>query len=215
MIRIEGVEGFEKCLNMTHSIFQRDYAKFRYKINRLFINPRLEKFLESDEIDMIIVNAIGQWGKFAEDHPSETFLAIRKRQMDHEYFRQEITKAMLDENLILFERYFKKVIPQHFIYGKYFSMEKEFLKKKMLNAFRFPIYVYFCLMKASYFRYSILSIGNRAYFFAPLKEGSEYTWVKYRHGYNIKYDVPNELYKGSTIVSFNTSYSTGTRNNLY
>lgn len=215
IIRIEGVEGFEMLLSGKHCIFEKDYAMFRYKVNKLFVNPRLEKYLDSGEIDWLITNAIGQWGKFAEDYPNETFLTIRKRIRDHEYFRQSITKAMLDENIILFEQYFKKVIPHQYLYGRYLSREKELLKKKMLNIFSYPYYIYYSFMKAVNFRLSVISIGNRPYFMAPLKPGQEYTSNLYRNGYNIKYDVPNELYKGNTIVTKNYSFENGHKSNIY
>lgn len=209
----EGKNSFESLINLDHNVFHREYAKFRYKFNKLYLNNNLSPYLDTGEIDILILNVINQWSSFIKNNPDKPELNIRKSPVDHIYFSQDITKALIEENIILHHRYNSIVRPYQYLYTKFISNETEQLNRKYFkyNKFKKALkYCYYYISKSFLFKYNCVSIGRKRYLIYYTKPGSEYSGNVYRYGYNIKYDVPMELYKGNinSTYFYNGSFRT-------
>eukprot|EP00340_Litonotus_pictus_P001740 CAMPEP_0170516388 /NCGR_PEP_ID=MMETSP0209-20121228/2614_1 /TAXON_ID=665100 ORGANISM="Litonotus pictus, Strain P1" /NCGR_SAMPLE_ID=MMETSP0209 /ASSEMBLY_ACC=CAM_ASM_000301 /LENGTH=425 /DNA_ID=CAMNT_0010801253 /DNA_START=918 /DNA_END=2195 /DNA_ORIENTATION=+ len=195
-IQAKGVQGFIESIQFKSDIHVQDYNAFKYKINSLYANPRLQKYLDSAKIDYIITDAINQWRKLI-SWDTEPELNLRKRKYDFDYLRQDITLAMLEENILIYERYNQKVKTHGFLYNYYFE---EAAKSMIANKFTYPfkrvMFLKYSIFDAFVFRLNFMSIGKKPYLTSMFMKGEEYKINKWLHGYNIKYDVPMELYKG-------------------
>jgi hypothetical protein len=66
----------------------------------------------------VIIDALRQWNCLYQNH-YQGFIAIRRRYYDNEWMMQNITMAMFDENITFYNKYFKRVHFEHFIYKNF------------------------------------------------------------------------------------------------
>ena len=137
----EGKNSFENLIELNHNIINREYAKFRYKFNKLYLNKRLARYLDSGEIDISILNVTNQWAYLINKDDKNCELRIRKYFPDHIYFSLDITKAFLEENLILHHRYNSRVYPYQRIYNRFFLNESKQLNQKFFSGFSLHYYL--------------------------------------------------------------------------
>jgi hypothetical protein len=165
-----------------------------YKLNKLYLNKKLSNLLDNNTIDFEVYNVLNQWRDLSVRY-IDTFISIRKRNIDGRYFERPMTQAMLDECILFFHKYNKQVRLEQYVY-RYVVFEN--LQKKYKFSILERIYYTFYYWPVHTFNFSSdgLSMGQSRTFTrfgaAPWEHSKN---LKY-HGYNPKYDVPMELYKG-------------------
>ena len=197
-VKENGLQGFKNYIEINESPFiLKHFSQLLYKINKLYINPYLHKYSHTIEIDYKIGDAIKQWNYIRKSN-SNVEINLKKRTRDYEYFNQDITKAMLQENIISYQRYHEKVTMSSSFYNIYLHSLNSTFEKNHFNSITKKISsIWYSYMKAYVFCYNYMTIGTKNYMNFNLKNGEDYSYSKKFIGYNIKYDVPMELYKGS------------------
>jgi hypothetical protein len=188
--------------------YYRECTKYIYKINKLYTNPRLSIHLDKGTIDYEIADAMIQWDKIFNKH-SNSWVEIRRNAYDNEWFIQPITLAMLDENIIFYNKYFKRVhFEQHIFNHLNRYALTQIMYKKMSNIFeKVYFYLYYRPFLAFIFNIDYYTIGKIRHNNYLFKQGWEYSSKDWIWGSNLKWDVPDELYKGNQNQSF--YYETG------
>lgn len=179
----------------TDDFLAKDYNRFSYKINKMFLNPHLAAKLDDGTIDYDIMDALNQWYKFSLKY-DDACLFLRKKPIYFEYFRQPITLAMLDENIVLFNKYTNKVSLEQNIYRTYLYPKMASMKHKK-NQWQRLYYMYYRYCIAFKFAIDFWQIGFRKALTTYFVEGQDKDSSKFVHGYNLKWDIPMELYKGN------------------
>ena len=92
--------------------------RFGYKINRLYLNPHMSRYLDNGLIDYEIIEFIKQLFCLQEKNyiPS---IKIRTEEYDYEFLRRDTTRAFFEENITFFHKYNKLVTLQHFIFNHF------------------------------------------------------------------------------------------------
>jgi hypothetical protein len=179
----------------------KEYFKLDYKFNKLFVNKHLKNYLDDGSIDYYVNDILKQWYHLITRHGTDTYLSIRKEPIDYLYFQQPITKALFDENILLYHKYNKQV---HFEQHIYISCIKDLKKDfgKRLKGFEKLKGLYFHLFKAFRFSNDGLNMGRLRRWGYMNRNPWEYDNKLVYHGYNTKWDVPQELYKGNLDSSY-------------
>jgi hypothetical protein len=105
---------------------------------------------------------------------------------------------MFDENITFYNKYFKRAHFEQFIYNVFNMMALKVLYKKKINSILRKIYFkwYYSPFKAFLFSIDYYTIGKNKYKYFVAKEGWDFSSRDWIYGANIKWDVPDELYKG-------------------
>lgn len=203
-----GINSFESLINLSHDIFKKDQSILRYKINKLYLNKRLSDYLDDNTIDYIIADSLIQWNRIISQFPNDPSLQIRNSPEYFDYFKQDITHALLEEGIIKYIRYHSKVSFADYIHTKYIrnEMENSFSLIKSKGMFNTIHFYWYRIFNCFLFSISTLSVGPQPYIFEPVKSGDNYSSKLYLHGLDYKYDVPMELYKGNIIRDISRGY---------
>jgi hypothetical protein len=126
-----------------------------------------------------------------------TFLAIRKDPVDFIYFQQPITKALLDENILFYHKYNKKVFFEQVIYIKFLRYVLTPIFERKFNILQKLYSIYYSNIKSFKFSNNGINMGRERRLFYFGRDGWEFENKLKFHGYNLKWDVPHELYKGN------------------
>jgi hypothetical protein len=195
---IEAIKANDQTLGFpnTGDFLKNEFNRFKYKINKLYVNPRLSLHLDKGTIDHVIIDALRQWNCLYQNH-YQGFIAIRRRYYDNEWMMQNITMAMFDENITFYNKYFKRVHFEHFIYKNFNENLYVVLHTKKFNTvFKKLYFLYYRLFEAFLFHNDYYTIGKIKFRHSFLREGWDYTSKQWTFGANLKWDVPDELYKG-------------------
>ncbi len=192
-------EGFPN----TGGFFWQEYNKFLYKINRVYVNPNMTLSLDKGLIDYELLDAVIQWDQIFRTHDNP-YIGLRRQVYDNEYLRQNITKALFEENIIFFNKYFKRCHFEHFIFNIFNWYHLPKLKRSKLNSpfKKIWFYFYFRYFKAFNFSADFYTIGQIKYLFSLSREGWDFSSKDWIYGSNLKWDVPDELYKGDNVTDF-------------
>lgn len=197
LLNQNGMSELIEFLDLNTQSFIFEYNKFLFKINSLYINPKLSKYIDNGSIDYLIGDVINQWAKLIH-FKNQPEINIRRRIVDFEYFKQDITQAFLESNILTYERYNKKVFPSQVVYSYFFLISKKlFFINHFLSLYSKLKFTKFSIFDAFVFRIDFFTIGSKPYFISYNRPGLEYPKKLFYWGYNIKYDVPMELYKGN------------------
>lgn len=214
---VEAIKANDQTLGFpnTGKLIPSELTKFLYKINKLYVHPSMSLALDKGTIDSEVLDALTQWKKLFSKHYTP-YIALRREVYDNEWLRQPITIAMLEENIIFYNKYFKRVHFEHFFHNHMNASALGFLYKKKINSLIQKLYfhVYFRPFKAFLFHIDYYTIGKYKYKFYYFKDGWDYQSKDWTYGSNLKWDVPDELYKGnqnqSLIMPTGQNY-----NNIY
>jgi hypothetical protein len=159
--------------------------------------------LDKGTIDLEVLDALKQWVKIFMKH-NDPYIGIRRESYDFEYLRQPITVALFEENLTFYNKYFKRVHFEHYIMNAFNNVAFEQMYKEKINSPWKKLYFnwYFYPFKGFKFSIDHYAIGQKKYLFSLGREGWDYSSKDWVWGSNLKWDVPNELYKGNNIQSF-------------
>jgi len=187
----------------TGDVFKKEYTKFLHKINKAYVNPKMALSLDKGTIDYDIIDALEQWNKVFLKH-EQPYIGIRRSDYDIEYFNQPVTLALFEENITFFNKYFKRVHFEHYIMNVFNHHTIEHLKKTRLNSFAKKNYYkwYFKPFVAFIFHIDYYTIGKTKYKFSHLRDGWDFTSKDWIWGTNMKWDVPDELYKGNNYDDY-------------
>jgi hypothetical protein len=130
-------------------------------------------------------------------HGLDSFISIRKESTDYVFFQQNITKALFDENIYFYHKYNKQVHLEQKIHIAYLKVFLYPQFKTKLTYLQKIYSTYYSFIKSYRFSSDGFNMGRLRYhsFFLRLPWEFESN-LKY-HGYNLKWDVPQELYKGN------------------
>lgn len=187
----------------TGNVIAQEYTKFMYKINRLYVNPKLALSLDKNTIDHEVIDALEQWNKVYLKHDSP-YIGIRRLEYDIEYLSQPITVALFEENITFFNKYFKRVHMEQYILNIFNAYAIDHLKKIKINTMMKKIYyrMYYKPFVAFIFNIDYYTIGQRKYKFSHFREAWDFSRMDWIYGSNLKWDVPDELYKGNTFRKY-------------
>lgn len=190
------MEEFINIIECENKFHNKELLKYLYKVNTLYINNKLQKYLHNGVIDYLIGDALDQWDKLSSwENIAE--LKIRHTVYDYDYLRQDITQALMESNIIFYERYTKLVKYQNYFYRNFNYLFVRLFKANHFNSISKKLkFKKFSIFDAFVFRLNFITIGYRRYYYFWFKTAEEYEKFQKYHGYNIKYDVPMELYKG-------------------
>jgi hypothetical protein len=187
----------------TGDVFSKEYTKFLYKINKAYVNPKMALSLDKGTIDYEIIDALEQWHKIYLKH-EQPYIGIRRYDYDIEYLTQPVTQALFDENVTFFNKYFKRVHFEQYVMNIFNILAIEHLKKKRINSFYKKVYYkwYFKPFVSFIFNIDYYTIGKIKYKITYFREGWDFSSKDWIWGTNMKWDVPDELYKGNNYQNF-------------
>lgn len=196
MIKTDGYYEFEKIFKIQTEICSKDFYRFFHKINKIYVHPLYADKLDEGKIDDELIDAMRQW-HYVFVHNLDPFISIRRKNYDFEFLNKPITRALMDENILIFHKYHKRVYMQNYIYNYYNHQLLYFLIKDKLRGFRYFYHnLYFRFFKAFKFESDFFTIGKRKSILRLSARPWEWQSSLFVHGYNLKWDVPMELYKG-------------------
>lgn len=210
ILKQDGVEGFKNFISLKSDFLLKDYYRFYHKINRLYTNKRLYKYMDNGKIDVMIGNVIYQWKRYV--NFDSMFLVKRGRNTsDYYFFKEPVIQAMMEERVIIYERYNTQIYFNNMFCSNYINNIWDEYKKTYFSTIssKFKFSKYF-LFECYLFGYNLIGIGSRFYTIKQLKDGREYSKAKGDYGRNVKYDIPMELYKGE-FLNYNYYDDTSSR----
>jgi len=159
--------------------------------------------LDKGTIDNEVIDALKQWKKVYDLHDNP-YIGLRRSVYDNEYLMQPVTIALFEENLTFFNKYFKRAHFEHYIYNHFNVKALESLYKNKINSPLKKVYFnfYYSPLKAFKFSSDYYAMGKRKYKFSFFRDGWDYTSRDWIYGSNLKWDVPNELYKGNNMTPY-------------
>jgi hypothetical protein len=181
----------------TGGFISQEYNKFLYKINRVYVNPNMTLSLDKGLIDYEILDALIQWDEVFRSHENP-YIGLRRKVYDNEYLRKNISQALFEENIIFFNKYFKRAHFEQYIFNIFNWSHLPNMKQNKLNSpfKKIWFYYYFRPFKAFKFSSDFYTIGQIKYLFSLSREGWDFSSKDWIYGSNLKWDVPDELYKG-------------------
>lgn len=130
-------------------------------------------------------------------HNVDPYLAMRRKFYDFEFFNQHVTQAFLDEKIIIFHKYHKRIFFENYLYNFYNSQLLYFFINQKLKGYKYYYHnIYYRFFKAFKFESDFYTIGKRKTIFKLSTRPWEWQSNQFVHGYNLKWDIPMELYKG-------------------
>lgn len=167
------------------------------------MNPRMALLLDKGKIDYEILNHLRQWQKIYIKH-DQPYIGIRREVYDYEYLNLPVTMALFEENITFYNKYFKRVHFEHFVMNLFNNKAYKSLHDEKLNSIWKKIYFNYYYYPFKGFKFSIdhYAIGQKKYLFKYIREGWDFSSKDWIWGSNLKWDVPNELYKGNNIQSY-------------
>ena len=195
----DGVDGFKDFIKLKSEFLIKDYNRFYHKINKLYTNKRLYRYMDEDKIDLMIGNVIYQWKRYV--NFDSMFLIKRNRSFNNfDFFKNPVIQAMLEENVLIYERYSSLIYFNNMFCSNYISnIWNEYKKQYFPSIFSRIKFFKYLVFDCTIFGYNIIGLGSRYYLVKQLKDRLEYSKMKGDIGRNIKYDVPMELYKGEFL----------------
>jgi len=181
---------------MQTELCSTEFYRFHHKINKLYVHPLYANKLDEGRIDDELIDAMRQW-HYAFIHYLDPYISIRRKNYDFEFLNTTITRALMDENVIVYNKYHKRLYMQNYIYNYYNHQLLNMFIKDKLKGFKFFYHnLYFRYVKAFKFESDFYTIGKRKSIFRLGARPWEWRSSLFVHGYNLKWDVPMELYKG-------------------
>ena len=113
-----------------HYTTLKEYFKFSYKYNKLYLNPSISHLLDNGDIDLRVFDFGHQWNRLMRKNESP-WLKIRKQGYDYEFFSEPIVNAFLDSGIIYFHKYNEIVLQSHYINFQFQSMINEVQMSKL------------------------------------------------------------------------------------
>jgi hypothetical protein len=157
----------------------------------------LKNYLDDGSIDYLIHDILKQWEFLISKHGIKASLGIRKEVTDYNYLDLPITKALFDENILLYHKYNKQVQLEQHIYIKFLKFYLKGKYDKKFTVLQRFYGVYYSAIKAYKFSNDGINIGRYRRILYIMYPPWEFTGKLKYHGYNLKWDVPHELYKGN------------------
>lgn len=196
MIKTQGYNEFEKIFRIQTEMSSKEFYRFYYKINKIYVHPLFENCLDNGKVDDIIIDAMRQW-HYVFVHNLDPLISIRRKNYDFEFLNTPVIRAMMDENIIVFHKYHKIVCMQNYLYNYYNHQFLYFLIKDKLKGLKYFYHnLYFRFFKAFKFESDFFTIGKKKSILTLGARPWEWRSSLFVHGYNLKWDVPMELYKG-------------------
>lgn len=199
---MNGYQDFEQIFKIQTELGSREFYRYYHKLNKIYIHPLFRDKLDTGEIEHIIIDAMRQW-HYLFIHNLDPFIAIRRKNYDFEFLNSPITRAMMDENIIVYNKYHKRLYFENYLYNYYNHQFLYFFVKDKLKGFKYCYHnLYFRFFKAFKFESNFFTIGKRKSIFRISARPWEWKSSQFVHGYNLKWDIPMELYKGDYRRSY-------------
>lgn len=189
---------------INQNFIQVEYARFYHKINKIYCNPEMSLSLDKGSIDIEILDVFKQWKSINKKY-NDPHIKVRRDFSDWEYFSLPLTRAMLNENILLCHKYNKQVEMEQYIYNYFVFITYDLFKIKKLGRNIFSILYFYLVYSPFYaFKFSIdyFAIGQRKQLLRHVSTGHEMEVNQWMHGTNLKWDIPTELYKKQTITPY-------------
>lgn len=130
-------------------------------------------------------------------HNIDPYITVRRKSYDFEFFNLPLTKAFFHENILIFNKYHKRIYFENYLYNYYNSHLLYFLLSNKLKGFGYFYHnIYYRFFKSFRFESDYYTIGKRRTIMRISLRPWEWKSNQFVHGYNLKWDVPMELYKG-------------------
>jgi hypothetical protein len=184
-----------------YKLFEKEINRYFYKINKVYSNPKVALSLDKNTLDMEILNAFRQWANVFNNF-NEPYIGIRRKSYDWEFLNLPLTQALLDEGVIIVNKYNKRVHAEQYISYHFMSLVEKYLKKNKVNSlYRRLRMTYYNIIKGFKFSTNFYVMGQKKYLLIPI-EGPTLPENEFIYGLNLKWDVPIELYKSKTHESY-------------
>jgi hypothetical protein len=196
-------------------MLEKEIKRFLFKINKFYLNPHMSSSLDKGLIDHEFFDAMKQW-RHIYNVFSNAWIGIRRKLYDNQFIQLPLTRALLEEGILFEHKYHKRVAMEHYIYFKFLLILFRSLKNEQIKtSFWKPFYFqYYNVVEAYRFNSNWYTIGNKKSIGFYDKLGWEWEANEWIHGINLKWDVPDELYKGSHNIKF-YSPEWGVMKNVY
>ncbi len=196
MIKSKGYKYFEDIFKLKTDFGSKEYYRFYHKLNKIYVHPLLANKLDNSEIDDEIIDSMRQW-HYLFLHNLDPFISIRRKAYDFAFLNTPITRALMDENIIVYHKYHKRVYMQNYLFNYYNQQFLYFFIQEKLKGFKYIYHnIYFRFFKGFKFESDFFTIGKRKSVFRLSARPWEWQSNIFIHGYNLKWDIPMELYKG-------------------
>jgi hypothetical protein len=130
-------------------------------------------------------------------HNLDPCITVRRKSYDFSFFDLPATNAFFNENILLFNKYNKKIYFENYLFNYYNSQLVFYLIRNKLKGYRYFYHnYYYKIFKSFRFESDFYTIGQRKTIFRLSLRPWEWKSHQFIHGYNLKWDVPMELYKG-------------------